>query len=213
MTSSAGIFILSDRKAKILTALKASLHAAEQASDAAQQDTDDIAGQITSEIFRDQYNEIESIIGDTFGIDTAIVLYDDYVAILYEDADYDTIIAQAVQYSEVFGKPAFFTLTPDSDTIIFGAADGGKIRARLVLSEYPDEYDIEPEKINMDYLSFIFNAKNLTDLNDCNSAQDVIYALEEDYGIFADITPTTVPLFDTYKLLEKSKTFSVYSVL
>ncbi|MBR5527634.1 MAG: hypothetical protein IKV97_01430 [Clostridia bacterium] len=212
MTCSAGIHILTDRKAKILNALKSSLHDAERLSELSE--IKNAGEQISNDSFKKQFDEINESFGDAFSQNTAIVLYDDYISLVYEEADLDTILNQAMQYSEIFGRPVFFTATPDSDTVLFGAAKDGKLQTKLYFGEYLDEFGLDPERINMDLLSYIFNSRNLTDLNECVSASDVIYALEEDYGIFAELSPLSMPLFDDkYKVLEKSTTFSVYSAL
>lgn len=212
MSAIAGIHIFAERKAKILTSLKAALHDAEFQNDYEAKTVS--KEQITGEVYNSDLSEVEKLIGDNLYQSIAIVLYDDYISILFEDAEYEETLARAATYSETFEKPVFFTLMPDSDTVIFGAADRGKVVTQCALGDELYEYDIENKKINMDYMSFIFNTKNLTDLNTCDSASDIVYALDEDYGICADISPLSIPLFgDKYKLLEQSKTFSVYSTL
>lgn len=212
MAAIAGIHIFSERKAKILTSLKAALHDIEAQNEA---ETSLFSKQqITGDVFNSDLCEVEKLIGDNLYQSIAIVLYDDYISILFEDADYEETANRAVHYSETFEKPVFFTMLSDSDTVIFGAADRGKLVTKRAVGNELYEYDLEEESINMDYLSFIFNAKNLTDLNGCKNASDIIFALEEDYGIYTDISPLSIPLFeDKYKLIEQSKTFSVYSTL
>ena len=211
MSASAGIHILTDRKAKILTAIKASLHDAEKL---AGNRGDKVASkdQISGDTFHEIYDECEKSFGESLFRNVAVVLYDDYISQLYEDCEPEYIEKQAQSYSEIFDKPVLYSVLLDNDAIIFGVALGGKIATRLVTGEYLDEYDLCDEKINMDYLSRIFNATNLSDLNDCDNVGDVLFALDEDYGICADVTPLSITLFDDkYKLLEESESFCVYS--
>lgn len=211
MAQAAGIHILSDRKAKILTALKASLHDAERIAEIKGEDVS-ADKQIKGDTFKEIYDECSKAFGDSLFCNVAIVLYDDYISQLYEDCDPEYIQKQAESYSKIFDKPVLFSVLLDSDAVIFGVATDGILRTRRVCGEYLDEYDLQDEKINMDYLTRIFNAPNLTDLNECGSVEDMLFALEEDYGICADITPLSIPLFeDKYKLLEKSSSFCVYS--
>lgn len=213
MSASAGIHILTDRKAKILTAIKASLRDAEALL---QDDTpkDGAGKQITGDSFREIYDECEKSFGDSLFRNVAIVLYADYVSQLYEDCDPEYIEKQAQSYSEIFDKPVLYTVIIDDDTMIFGVALGGKLATRRVTGEYLDEYELAEEKINMDYLSRIFNDTKLCDLNEYDNVGDMLFALSEDYGICADITPLSITLFDDkYKLLEESASFCVYSDL
>ena len=213
MAATAGIHILSDRKAKILTALKASLRNAEKASEVSDERSS-AEKQIQGDSFREVYDECEKSFGDSLFCNVAIVLYDDYVSQLYEDCEPSYIEQQAQSYSEIFAKPVLFSIILDSDAIVFGLATDGKVRTRRITGEYLDEYELCDEKINMDYLTRIFNATNLCDLNECENVEDMLFALEEDYGICADISPLSIPLFeDKYKLLEKSESFCVYSDL
>ncbi len=211
MAQAAGIHILSNRKAKILTALKASLHDAEKIAEIKGESLS-ADQQIKGDSFREIYDECSKAFGDSLFCNIAIVLYDDYVSQLYEDCDPEYIEKQAASYSEIFDKPVLFSVLLDNDAVIFGIASDGKVRTRRICGEYLDEYDLQDEKINMDYLTRIFNTSNLTDLNVCENVEDMLFALEEDYGICADITPLSIPLFeDKYKLLEKSSSFCVYS--
>ena len=212
MSVIAGIHIFTDRKAKILTSLKAALH---QAEELCEKENPHTAGEmINDSVFKSDFNELEGIIGNAFYNELAIVLFDYYISILFEDAEADEKREKAEQYSETFEKPVFITLMCDSESIVFGAADRGKTVTMLSMGEDFDDPGIESGKINMDYFSFIFIDKNLTDLNRLDSAADIVYALEEDYGIFADLSPVSIPLFvEKYKLLEESKSFSVYSTL
>lgn len=216
MAVTAGIYILTEKKAKILTALKASLRDAESVSI---NKDEEINGDIVKDgIFKEEYKEYTDNFGNNFSNETAVVVYDDYVSVLFEDCDPGEAEENAVRYSDIFGKTVLYFINIDNDAIVFGAADGGRIKTRLAYGEYLDEYGIKPEKINMDYLAFIYNAGNLTDLNRCAEASDgisdIVYALEEDYGIYAEVSPLTISLFkDKYKLLEKSRSFSVYSAL
>lgn len=209
MSMSAGIHILTDRKAKILTAIKASLRDAAKASDI---ENENVGKQISGDTFREIYDECEKTFGDSLFRNVAVVLYDDYVSQLYEDCEYEYIEKQAQSYSEIFDKPVLYSILIDNDAMIFGVAMSGKLCTRRVVGEYLDEYDLEDEKINMDYLSRIFNATNLTNLNECENVGDMLFELSQDYGICADITPLSITLFDDkYKLLEENTIFCVYS--
>lgn len=216
MSTVAGIHILTDRKAKIMTLIKASLRDAENMAKAkkALKGEDDATGTISGEQFNKVYGEIAQSFGDSLVQDTAIVLYDDYVSVLFEDIEADEVIEKAVSYSEVFDKPCVFCVLLDSDALVFGIAAGGKLCTKLVMGEYLDEYDLTAESINMDHFKRYFNAANLSDLNECDNVSDALFAIEEDYGICADVSPLTISLFDDkYKLLEKSETFCVWSTL
>ncbi len=213
MSASAGIHILTDRKAKILTAIKASLRDAEKLSQN-DQTTDEAGKAILGDSFREIYDECEKSFGDSLFRNVALVLYDDYVSQLYEDCDPEYIEKQAQSYSEIFDKPVLYSVILDNDAMIFGVALGGKLCTRRVTGEYLDEYELEDEKINMDYLSRIFNDGKLSDLNRYENVGDMLFALSEDYGICADITPLSITLFDDkYKLLEENASFCVYSDL
>ncbi len=213
MSMSAGIHILTDRKAKILTAIKASLRDAEKLS-RNDESKEDAGKAIVGDSFREIYDECEKTFGDSLFRNVAVVLYDDYVSQLYEDCEYEYIEKQAQSYSEVFAKPVLYSVILDNDAMIFGVALDGKLCTRRVTGEYLDEYELADEKINMDYLTRIFNDTRLTDLNECENVGDMLFALSEDFGICADITPLSITLFDEkYKLLEESASFCVYSEL
>lgn len=214
MSTVAGIHILTDRKAKIMTLIKASMRDAENMARVKRALDGDNAKSISGDEFGKIYKEVSDTFGDSLVQDTAIVLFDDYVSVLFEDCDAEEIQQKAVSYSEVFEKVCIFCILVDSDAVIFGVASNGKLCTRLVTGEYLDELDLEHEEINMDYLKRYFNADNLTDLNSCDNISDILFAIEEDYGISADISPLTISLFDDkYKLLEKSETFCVWSTL
>ena len=209
MSNSAGIHILTDRKAKILTAIKASLRDSEKLSD---MKNENAGNQISGDTFREIFDECEKSFGDSLFRNVAVVLYDDYVSQLYEECDPEYIEKQAQSYSEIFDKPVLYSILLDNDAMIFGVAMDGKLCTRRVTGEYLDEFDLEDEKINMDYLSRIFNATNLSDLNECETVGDMLFEISQDYGICADITPLSITLFDDkYKLLEESASFCVYS--
>lgn len=215
MSTVAGIHILTDRKAKIMTLIKASMRDAENAARIKRSlDEEAEIGEIKGEEFNKIYEEVSSSFGDALSQDKAIVLFDDYVSVLFEDCEVQEIQERAASYSEVFEKPCVFCVLVDSDALIFGIAANGKVCTRRVLGEYLDEYSLEEEKINMDYFRRYFNSSNLTDLNLCDNVSDVLFAIEEDYGIVGDISPLTVSLFDDkFKLLEKSETFCVWTTL
>lgn len=205
-----GIHIFTDRKAKILNTIKASLRDAQ----AAQEETyskDTI--KIEEGAFSREHSLMRDAAGQALYQDTAIVLSDDYLSLFYEDRELDYIEKAAANYSALFEKPVFYTYIEDESLIVFGACDRGKTVTRRVTGVF-DESELCEENINMDYLVFIFNSRNLCDLNKYNSASDIIYALEEDYGISTELSPFVIPFFDDrYKLLEKSAGFSVYSAI
>ena len=214
MSTVAGIHILTDRKAKIMTLIKASMRDAENMARAKRAFDGDNAKSISGDEFGKIYKEVSESFGDSLVQDTAIVLFDDYVSVLFEDCEVEEIQQKAISYSEVFEKVCIFCVLVDSDALVFGVAANGKLCTRLVTGEYLDELELEPEEINMDYLKRYFNAENLTNLNTSDNISDTLFAIEEDYGISADISPLTVSLFDDkYKLLEKSETFCVWSTL
>lgn len=216
MSIVAGIHILTDRKAKIMTLIKASMRDAENAVRIknALDGKEDNKIAIKGEKFNEVYDEVSESFGDSLVQDKAIVLFDDYVSVLFEDCEIDDVQQKAVSYSEVFEKPCIFCVCIDSDAMIFGICANGKLCTRRVLGEYLDDYSLSAEKVNMDYFKRYFNSQNLTDLNLCDNVSDALFAIEEDYGISADMSPLTVSLFDDkYKLLEKSETFCVWSTL
>ena len=208
MAGIGSIHILTDKKARVLTALKASLRAYESVISAS--DAKKVGNLIDGEVFETVYNAC----ADELSQDIAIYLSDDYVSICYEDIEFQDLEKNAVGFCEAFEKPVLYTLILDDDVIVVGVCRNGKTVTKLVLGEFCDEYDLAEEKINMDELAHIFNAHNLSDLNECGDVSDVCYALNEDYGIDAELSPLSLPLYsDEYKLLEKNKTFSVYSSL
>ncbi len=202
------IHILTDRKAKVLTALKASLRAYE--SVISPDDAKKVGSLIDGEVFETVYNAC----ADELSQDIAIYLSDDYVSVCYEDIELSELEKNAAGFCEAFEKPTLYVAIIDEDSAVFGVCRNGKLRTRLTLGEYLDELDLAEEKINMDELAHVFNAHNLTDLNECRDVAELCYALDEDYGINPELSPLSLPLYsDEYKLLEKSKTFSVYSSL
>lgn len=212
MATISGIHIFADRKAKILNTIKASMRDALAVNDA-----DSIAGSCSTQIeegaFSKEHSEMRKAAGDALYQDTAIVLSDDYLSILSEDRELDEIENEAANYSALFEKPVFYTHIEDDNLIVFGACDRGKPVTRRITGDL-DGTGFGEEKINMDYLYFIFNSKRLCDLNNENEISDMIYTLEEDYGILAELSPFSLALFDDrYKVLEKSTGFSVYSAI
>lgn len=222
VSSNAGIYILTDKKAKILTALKASMRGAEAAFPDKNSENENAATQIKGSEFAKLYDECKNIYGSSVPADVAIVLFDDYVAVLIEACDPASVEKQALEYSEVFEKPVLFTVVSDSedaDALIFGAAENGKLKTRLIYGNYCEEYELPPENINMDYMAKLFNADYLTDLNRlaenpdaADGVSDLTYALDEDYGIRANLSPISIPLYDEYKALEQNGIFCVYTV-
>ena len=216
MSTVAGIHILTDRKAKIMTLIKASMRDAENAVRIknALDGKNDGDFSIKGDKFNEVYNEVSQSFGESLSQDKAIVLFDDYVSVLFEDCEVDEIQERAASYSEVFEKPCVFCICLDSDALVFGICANGKLCTRRVMGEYLDEYSLSDEKINMDHFKRYFNSSNLQDLNLCDNVSDALFAIEEDYGIAADMSPLTVSLFDDkFKLLEKSETFCVWSTL
>lgn len=208
MAGIGSIHILTDKKAKVLTAIKASLRAYE--SVISPDEAKKVGSLIDGEVFETVYNAC----ADELSQDIAVYLSDDYVSVCYEDITPEEIEQNALGFCEAFDKPVLYTLILDEDIVLVGVYYNGKRRTRLVLGEGCEEYDLTEEKINMDELSHLFNAHNLTDLNDCGDVSDVCCSLNEDYGINPELSPLSLPLYsDEYKLLEKSKTFSVYSSL
>lgn len=208
MAAIGGIHILTDKKAKILTALKASLRACEPviSPEAAKKAKETITG--------DGFDSLYDTCGDDLCQDMAILLTDDYVSVCYEDIALETLEQNAAGYSEVFEKPAVYTLLLDEDVLVLGVYDGGKRRTRLIVGEYAGEYGLDAETINMDELARLYHASNLNDLNEAEQISDLIDSLHEDYGINPELSPLSLPLFfDEFKLLEKSESFSVYSAL
>lgn len=208
MATVGSIHILTDKKAKVLTAIKASLRAYE--SVISPEDAKKVGRLIDGEVFETVYNAC----ADELSQDIAVYLSADYVSVCYEDIELSELEENAKGFCEAFEKAVLYTAIIDEDTAVFGVCYGGKIRTRLILGDDCTEYDLSAEKINMDELSRVFNAHNLTDLNDCRDVSELCYALDEDYGIDPSLSPLSLPLYsDEYKLLEKSKTFSVYSSL
>lgn len=212
MPSISGIHIFTDRKAKILNTIKASLRDAASATDDVLKEGVSASEQIKEGAFSREHSLLRDAAGDALYQDTAIVLSDDYLSLIHEDKELCDIENTAAKYSELFEKPVFYTYIADDELIVFGACDRGKPVTRRIAGFCEDE--LCEENINMDYLYFIFNSHNLCDLNKEKDISDIIYAIEEDYGILAELSPLSLPFFDDkFKVLEKSSSFSVYSAI
>lgn len=208
MASIGGIHIITDRKAKILTAIKASLRAYEPtiSPEAAKAAGKRIEGENFEAVYLSCAQELSQ--------DIAVVLSDDYVSVCYEDIEPDALEQNALGYAKVFEKPVVATQILDDDVITVAVYDGGKRRTRLVFGEYAEEYGLTEEKINMDELTRLFHTHRPEDLNECRDVSNVCFAMSEDYGIDPNLSPLSLPLCsDEWKLLEKSNSFSVYSSL
>lgn len=208
MSAIGGIHIISDKKAKILTTLKASLRAYEPTV------SPETAKTVGKSIDGESFEAIYLSCADELSQDMAIVLSDDYVSVYYEDTENDELEKNARGYSEIFEKQVLAVQIIDGDVLTLSVYDCGKRRTRLVFGEYCEDYDLEREEINMDELARIYNSRSLSNLNDCRDISELCYALDEDYGINAELSPLSLPLYsDEWKLLEKSSSFSVYSSL
>lgn len=208
MAAIGGIHIITDRKAKILTAIKASLRAYEStvSPEAAKAAGKQIEGESFEAVYLSCAQELSQ--------DIAIVLSDEYVSVCYEDIDTDELEKNALGYCAVFEKPVIVTQILDDDVMVIAVYDGGKRRTRLVFGEYAEDYGLTEKAINMDELSRLFRSHHPEDLNDCHDISELCYAMSEDYGIDPNLSPLSLPLYsDEWKLLEKSESFSVYSSL
>ncbi len=208
MSVISGIHIFTDKKAKVLINLKASLRGQTSVI------SDETAKKAKELLSGEGLSELLENYSDSMTQECAIVLFDDYVSAYFEEKQPQEIAAFAASCSESFAKPVVFTVNIDNEVMIVGIANEGVVRSRLVFGENAEEYDLSSERINMDYLMFIFNSRTLSDLNECRSCEDIAFCLEEDYGIMSELSPMSMILFeDKYKLLERNEFFSVYSTL
>ena len=203
----AGIHLLTEKKARVLTAITSSLR------DSAPILTTDEAEKARDLLNDKRYSEQFNHFSDSLTHEIAVLLTDDYLSVLYEDIEPETLEETAAAYSERFSLPCLFVGSIDEENLLFGIAYDGKVQTRRILGDMWEDYGLSEEEINMDHLARTFRDPRLSDLNDITDAEDMSYALEEDYGIDTSLSPAVLPIFDDrYRCMEQNDIFAVYAV-